>query len=143
MGSLERIAKEWTEAFNAHDEDRLRALTAAKAVLYAPGDVHLEGRDAVIDYAMAWLNAFPDGKITVERQLVAGDWLVQQYTFRGTHSETLPAPTGEIPATGRRLEGRVADLTRIEDGAMVETHLYFDQLDVMAQLGLTPELARA
>ncbi|HSI98013.1 MAG TPA: ester cyclase [Gaiellaceae bacterium] len=143
MTGVERIAAAWNKAFNAHDEERIRELIDERAALTAPGDVALEGRDAIVEYTMRWLNAFPDATIRVERQIVSGDWVVQQYAFEGTHSDTLTGPAGDIPATGRRLTGPVADVTRIENGVMVETHLYFDQVNLLTQLGLMPELARA
>ena len=58
----------------------------------------LEGRDAVTEYAMAWLRAFPDAHITIHNELVAGDWVAQEFAF--------------------------------------------DQVQVMAQLGLMPEPRR-
>jgi hypothetical protein len=38
----------------------------------------------------------------------------------------------------RRLEGRCSQLVRFADGKAVEEHLYYDQMDVITQLGLTP-----
>ncbi len=43
-----------TEAFNSYDRQRMRAMYADNVVFTAPGDVRLEGPDAVVDYAIAW-----------------------------------------------------------------------------------------
>ncbi len=143
MTDPKEYSSAWVKAFNAHDEEGLRKLVADDAVFRAPGDTYAEGRDAIIEYTMGWLNAFPDATVDMEQLIVSGTWVAALYTFEGTHTEPLPGPTGEIPATGRQLSGRVADITRIEDGVAVDIRLYFDQLDVLAQLGLVPELARA
>jgi predicted ester cyclase len=92
---------------------------------------------------MAWLSAFPDARLTVHDELIDGDWGVQRFTFEGTHDGTLSSPGGDIPATHRRLSGRGIQMFRVRDGKIVEEHLYFDQMQVMTQLGLMPEMASA
>jgi predicted ester cyclase len=143
MADARKIATEFVDAFNAHDEERIRALNAENAVMEAPGDVRLEGKEATTAYAMSWLNAFPDARITVHNDIVEGDWVAQRFTFEGTHDGTLQSPAGEIPATNRRLTGRGTQLMRVEGDAVAETQLYFDQVQVMTQLGLMPEPAEA
>lgn len=141
MADTKRVALEALEAFNAHDEARIRATYAKGVTFEAPGDVHLEGADAVTAYAMGWLNAFPDAKMTVHDTVVGDDWIAQRFTFKGTHGDTLRGPNGDIPATHRRLEGRGVQLFRISGGKIAEEHLYFDQMQVMTQLGLAREMA--
>jgi steroid delta-isomerase-like uncharacterized protein len=143
MPAAQRVGAEFVEAFNAHDQDRIRELNAENAVLEAPGDVQLEGREAAAQYAMAWLRAFPDARITVHNELEAGDWVVQEFTFDGTHTDTLSTPAGDIPATNRRLRGRGVQILRIEGGTVADTRLYFDQVQVLTQLGLMPEPSTA
>lgn len=143
MGSAREVGDRAVEAFNAHDETRMRALYAENAVFEAPGDVRLEGPDAITAYAMGWLNAFPDARITVHTDLEAGDRVVHEFTFEGTHEATLASPAGDVPATGRRLVGRGVEVLRVEGDKIVEDHLYFDQVQVMTQLGLMPEPAGA
>jgi steroid delta-isomerase-like uncharacterized protein len=143
MASAREVAAADVEAFNAHDEERIRALTAEDAVFEAPGDVRLEGREAGTQYAMAWLRAFPDARLTVHNELVTGDWVTQEFTFEGTHEETLSGPGGDLPATHRRLKGRGVQILRIEGDLVAETRLYFDQVQVLTQLGVLPEPAAA
>jgi len=138
-----QVVADFMEAFNAHDEERMRDLNAADTVFEGPGDVHIEGREGATQYAMGWLNAFPDGRITVHNELQAGEWVVQEFIFEGTHQGTLSTPAGEIPATGRRLTGRAVQILRVTDGAVADTRLYFDQVQVLTQLGLMPEPATA
>lgn len=141
MADAREVIAQATQAFNAHDEERIRSMYAENCRMEAPGDVRLEGPDQVTQFAMLWLNAFPDATVTVHNEVVAGDWVAHQFTFEGTHKETLAGPTGEIPATNRRLSGRGAELFRVQDGKIVEDHLYFDQVQLMTQLGLMPEPA--
>jgi steroid delta-isomerase-like uncharacterized protein len=133
----------WINAFNAHDEAAIRAATADDCVFEGPGGVRLEGGDAVTGYAMVWLNAFSDAQLVVDTVAVDGDWVAHTGVFKGTHDGTLASPDGDVPATGRRLEGRCSQFVRFQDGRSVEEHLYFDQMDIVSQLGLMPETAGA
>ena len=143
MADAQQVGADFVAAFNDHDESRIRELNGENAVLEAPGEAHVEGREAATQYAMAWLNAFPDARLNVKNELVSGDWVVQEFTFEGTHEGTLSGPAGEIPATHRRLNGRGVQIFRVEGDEVVDTRLYFDQVQIMTQLGLMPEPAPA
>ena len=143
MADTKKVVDEVVAAFNAHDEQRFRSLYADDAVFEAPGDVRFDNADAITGYAMAWLNAFPDARLTVHNEVVSGEWAVHQFTFEGTHEETLSGPGGDIPATHKRLKGRGVDVYRVASGKVVEDYLYYDQVQVLTQLGLMPELATA
>ena len=143
MADARQVGADYVAAFNDHDESRIRELNTENSVIEAPGDVHVEGREAATQYAMAWLNAFPDARLTVTNELVAGDWVAQEFIFEGTQEGVLTGPAGEIPATGRRLKGRGVQVFRVEGDAVADTRLYFDQVQILTQLGLMPEPAPA
>jgi steroid delta-isomerase-like uncharacterized protein len=142
MAEAQRVAAEAVAAFNAHDESRIKSLYASDVVFEAP-DAKMKGPDEATEYAMSWLRAFPDGRVTVHNDLEIGDWVVHEFTFEGTHEAPLATPEGEIPATHRRLSGRGVEVIRIANGKVAEEHLYFDQVQVMTQLGLMPAAAIA
>ena len=143
MEDARETGRRFIDAFNAHDEERIRELNGENSVFEAPGDVRVEGRDAATEYAMAWLRAFPDARLEVRNELVAGEWVVQEFTFTGSHEGTLMSPAGAIPATHKTLNGRGVQIFRVEGETVAETRLYFDQVQVMTQLGLMPEPAVA
>jgi predicted ester cyclase len=140
MTNTKDIAAKFVEAFNNHNENALRAIHAAGIKFEAPGGIRLEGSDAVTGYAMTWLKGFPDAKITVRSEVVNGPWLVQEFTLQGTHTAPLKSPVGLIPPTGKRIDSRAVSVGRYENGQIVEARLYFDQSEVMTQLGLMPQL---
>lgn len=139
MADARQVGQRFIEAFNAHDEEGIRELNADNAVFEAPGDVRIEGRDAATEYAMSWVRAFRDARITVNNEFADGEWVVQEFTFTGTHDGTLMSPAGEIPPTHKTLNGRGVQIFRVEGDAIADTRLYFDQVQVMTQLGLMPE----
>ncbi len=143
MADARQIGKEFVEAFNAHDEQAMRRLNGENVVFEAPGDVRIEGREAATQYAITWQRAFSDARLDVQNQLECGDWVVQEFVFRGTHDGTLAGPAGDIPPTNRSLAGRGVQIFLVEDGVVTKTRLYYDQVQVMTQLGLMPELSAA
>jgi steroid delta-isomerase-like uncharacterized protein len=142
MGDARQVAKEVVDAFNAHDADRIRALYADNAKFEAPGGVS-GGADEAASYTMGWLNAFPDATATVRSELIDGDWIVHELEFSGTHKQPLSGPGGTIPATGKQATTRGIDAIRVSGGKIVEEHLYFDQVGILSQLGITPESINA
>jgi steroid delta-isomerase-like uncharacterized protein len=143
MGDVKHVLEAYDDAFNAHDEAALRACYADDAVFTAPGGVELKGPEAVAEWNMAWLNAFPDARANTTNRIVSGEWAAQQATFTGTHTETLASPDGDVPATNKTVTGRAAEVLRVVDGKIVEDHLYFDQMEIFTQLGLVPETTNA
>jgi predicted ester cyclase len=141
MSQAKETAAKFVEAFNAHDENAISAIHGPNVKFEAPGGARLEGRAAATGYAMTWLKGFPDAKISVRNELVDGPWLVQEFTLKGTHTASLNGPMGVIPPTGKRVDSRAVSVGRYENGEIVEARLYFDQTELMTQLGLMPELA--
>jgi steroid delta-isomerase-like uncharacterized protein len=141
MTQAKETAAKFVEAFNAHDESAIREIHSPNIKFEAPGGTRLEGREAATGYAMTWLNGFPDAKIAVRDVYVDGPWLVQEFTLKGTHTAPLNGPMGVIPPTGKRVDSRAVSVGRYENGQILEARLYFDQTEVMTQLGLMPELA--
>jgi steroid delta-isomerase-like uncharacterized protein len=84
--------------------------------------------------ARGWLLAFPDGAMKVDQMIAEGDLVCVLWTGGGTN-------TGEgngLPATGRKATIRGITIWRIVDGRIREEWSAFDQLSLMAQLGLLP-----
>jgi predicted ester cyclase len=132
------LAAKYNQAFNAHDEVTLKSLFADNARFIAPGDVRLVGKDAIAGYTNSWMKALPDAKITVTHEIVSGPWIVQEFTFEGTHRAPLTGPMGTIQATNRKVSGQSVSITRYENDLAVETRLYFDVVQLLTQLGVMP-----
>jgi ketosteroid isomerase-like protein len=102
----------------------------------------LNGPDEVRAYVQ-WMHAtFTEWHhdVTVES---AGDLVVAEGTWNGTHTGPMPTPRGELAPTGKRISLPFAGVLRVRDERIVSVHNYFDQIAFMAQVGLTPEPAAA
>jgi ketosteroid isomerase-like protein len=61
----------------------------------------------------------------------------------GTNTGPLALPTGRtLPPTGRQVRVRSCDVATVEDGLITSHRAYFDQLELLGQLGLLPEPAQ-
>ena len=138
MTEVKDTAAHFVTAFNAHDEKALNALHADNIKFDAPGGFKATNAHEATAYAMRWLKAFPNGKITVRNEIVSAPWIVQEIIMEGTHTGPLEGPMGTVQPTNRKVISNGVQIFRIENGKIVETRLYFDLLDQMTQLGLVP-----
>lgn len=107
-------------------------------VYYAPATGELK-REALKQFMVSLLAAFPDGRWTVEDQVAEGDKVATRWSFTGTHQGEFMgmAPTGKRVTTS----GMVID--RIADGKIVEEREEWDTLGWMQQLGAAPQPTEA
>jgi len=90
----------------------------------------------------AFAVAAPDNRLTAVRTVEAGDTIVVEGVYSGTHTGPLVGPAGTIPATGRAFSFPYCDVFQARDGKFVSHHVYWDNATFMAQLGIFP-VARA
>ena len=84
-----------------------------------------------------YLNAFPDGKVTVEDLMADGDKVVANVSFHGTHQGALRG----IAPTGKPITLIGIHIFRIANGKFVEHWGLMDRLAALQQLGVVPPLA--
>jgi steroid delta-isomerase-like uncharacterized protein len=126
------------EAWNRRDFDALSDAMApdGELVIVGSGET-LRGPEGSRRYNKMWADGFPDGALTVERVISAGDTVVVEFTGRGTHTGDLVTGTGTIPATGRSVTLQLCDVLEFRDGKVQRQRTYFDSGSLTAQLGLT------
>lgn len=77
---------------------------------------------------------FPDAQLTVEDMVAEGDKVITRYTIRGTHSGVFAG----IPPTGQHVVIHGMTLFRLEGGQVIESWSYWDDADLLHQLGAIP-----
>jgi steroid delta-isomerase-like uncharacterized protein len=95
----------------------------------------IRGLDAVRAFTAGFHNAFSDFFLRIEEMVAEDDRVAVRWTTGGMHTGDLPAPTGVIPATGRRLEMHGVSMFRVSDGRVSEERTLADVLGGMQQLG--------
>lgn len=74
------------------------------------------GIKGAIEHIKGVKTTYPDLKLTIEKQIAEGDWVVTHLTARGTHLGTW---IGMKP-TGKKLEFTAINVDKIVDGKIVE-----------------------
>jgi steroid delta-isomerase-like uncharacterized protein len=82
--------------------------------------------------ARGWRDAFPDLRITVEKQVAEEDLVAVHWTARGTNTGS----GNGIPATGRSVQVTGTTLFRMDDGRIAEEWTCANSLGLMKQLGM-------
>lgn len=143
MSTAKEIADQGLAAWRARDIEALAQLYAEDSVTVIPGSgVELHGPDGFRQFYLLWNTAFPDNEIAVDHEYVAGSTIIQEATFSGTHTGNLMTPDGQmIPPTGRRGTGHYCGIWTIEGGLITRYALFFDQVELLAQLGLMSPMA--
>jgi steroid delta-isomerase-like uncharacterized protein len=90
------------------------------------------GLDGIKGIVTKYRNAFPDVRFGIDELLTAGDNVIARWQFNGTHSSTLEG----IPPTGRHVNGPGISIHRFKGDKIDETHVVWDALGMMQQLGL-------
>jgi steroid delta-isomerase-like uncharacterized protein len=140
METAREISDRYTDAINAHDAEAIGAFYEDDATFSVP-EGEFKGREAIVKYWRAFIEAFPDLQGRDEFKAEAGDTAINEWSVGGTHSGPLETPEGTIPATGRRVTLRGCDALTVRNGLIQSHRAYYDQLAMMAQLGLVPEVA--
>ena len=136
----DRALYEW----RARDAEAFAECYAEDATIMAPGGVELRGADGAKQFLAIWAEGVPDNEITITHEYVCGSVVVQEGVFSGTHTGGLMAPSGEvIPATGRSFSAPYTDVFEVEGDRITSDRLYFDQVELLTQLGLMPDPAAA
>ena len=140
MGKARGILDRVTQAAMSGDVETLRGLYAEDAVIETPDQGTITGRDAIVEWISGFQKAFPDLTYEPLNEYEIGNTAIDEGAVSGTHTGPLETPTGEsVPATGKRVRLRETDLATVENGKVTSHRFYFDQMELLAQLGLAPE----
>ena len=135
MADPKRVVEQHVEAFNARDADAEPWVEDADFV--APnGSMH--GREEVLGFLGVFWDEFPDRRLETSRLLAEGSVVAAEGRFIGAHSGVMRTPAGDVAATGRSVDFRWMSSYEVRGDELASEHLYFDQTDLLGQLGLMP-----
>ena len=72
-------------------------------------------------------------------QIAQGDHVTSEVVYKATHTGRLVSPTGTIPATNKPVVLKTMLISSLRDGLIQRERTYFDQTDLMRQLGITAQ----
>ncbi|MDQ0826976.1 ketosteroid isomerase-like protein [Arthrobacter sp. B2I5] len=143
MGQAREVMDRLMTAMNVKDREALAGCYAPDAVIQTPDQGEVSGRDAIANYFVHFWEAMPDVRYEQLAHHEAGNVVIVEGFVAGTNTGPLSLPTGgTLPATGRQARVRSCDVAKVEAGLISTHHAYFDQLELLGQLGLLPELSK-
>jgi steroid delta-isomerase-like uncharacterized protein len=140
MSDAKQVLQDAIDSWNSSDRTAWAALYTDDVTYEAPGGARISGlADLKEQYFDALLTAAPD-RASVDVALFAeGDTVFERGRYVGTQTGPWRSPNGvEIPATGRRMDFEFAAIFGVRDGKIASIRLYYDQLELLGQLGLMP-----
>lgn len=144
MGQPRELMDRATEAVLDGDLELLRDIYAPDVVATTPDEGELHGIDRFIEWNRTFVGSFTDRRFDMLSACETTDCAIDQGDFIGTHTAPLLMPDGQtVPPTGKQIRVRAADVAVVKDGRIVRHDFYFDQLDMLVQLGLIEEPAGA
>jgi predicted ester cyclase len=135
-----RIALSLIEALNARDLSLWSKHLAEDYTANLPGVSTPLNKTKTIGYHQRFVTALPNIHFEVLHVLAEGDYILIHWMASGTHDERLATVTGQtIPPTQRSVRVSGALLIEVRDGKIVRDWSYWDQLSLLAQLGITEQ----
>jgi steroid delta-isomerase-like uncharacterized protein len=131
-----RVALRLYELLNSGNVDAVGDLVTPDYLEHDPLPGQGTGREGAIDrFSMLVQGLSP--RFTIEDVIAESDKVVVRWTNEGTHTGSFLG----IPPTGRSFTIGGIDIYRVQDGRLCEHWHQIDQLSMLGQLGLVPELA--
>ena len=96
-----------------------------------------KGKKQILDSLKVWKTAFPQGTAEVTNQIAQGDHVTSEVVYKATHTGPLVSSTGTIPATNKSIVLKTMLVSSFRDGLIQRERTYFDQADLMKQLGIS------
>ncbi len=136
--NIESIAKGQLEAYNDRDFNKFVSLVTPDFVFNEmPTGRVINGTEEFRLIWDTWTTAFPDNHGQILNTFSAGNKVVIELSWSGTHKGPLVTPDKEFPATGNKFsKGSACQIIDVENGKVTQINHYFDILTIMNQLGL-------
>lgn len=92
------------------------------------------GKQGWGEWLQNWATSMPDAQTRIDLIIGQGDTIVTEHTGVGTHTGTLNTPAGPIPATGKKIELKFAEVFEMRNGKIKTMRAYWDTGTLMRQL---------
>ena len=133
---LGRVIDRYNEAWATHDLDAIMAMHAPDMVF----ENHTAGEsaqgDAVREHVAAIFASWPDITFETRRMYIREGLVVQEWTARATHSNTMRRGDLVAEPTGKKVEWSGVDVIPFEGGLVKRKDVYSDSVSILRQVGL-------
>ncbi len=127
IAALHRFA----EGVNSGDFAVFQEVMASDIVDHDPAPDQGPGPEGFVDFFQTMRTAFPDLAVAMETMVADDDTIAFAYTITGTHQGNFQG----VRPTGRQIKARGMQISRFQNGRMVERWGSSDELGILKQLG--------
>lgn len=139
MGEARQVFDRFTAAMTRGDIDEVTTLYAENAVVLSP-EGELRGRKEIVEYLRPFTEGLSDFRWEPLHSHEDGNTALDEGWIRGVHTGPLPGPDGQpVAATGKSIRIRECDAVTVEGGLITSHRFYYDQVELLGQLGLMPD----
>lgn len=130
------LVKEHIQAENEKDLDKILSTWGQSVVFHdAALNQSFSGTNSVRDLYAGLFNGFPDLQIEITNYYLCKDAVVVEVTLKGTHLGSW----NNLPITGKPMSFPLCSIfTFDEENKLVCEKVYYDRVNLLAQLGLFP-----
>ncbi|GAA4575537.1 ester cyclase [Planotetraspora kaengkrachanensis] len=122
-------------AINDHDLDAVLRCYSPTAAAVGPQGV-ADGSEEIGFYHTHIWEGFPDLRLIVWETVQFGDLVMLESTVTGTNTGLFILPGGDVAdRTGKSISVRYCWVFTVESAEIVAQRVYYDQLEMYAQLG--------
>ncbi|MGD2218010.1 MAG: ester cyclase [Gemmatimonadales bacterium] len=125
------LFRQYVEAYNAKDIDRLDALMTADFARHSQAASEVNSLEEFKADLRQGAEAFPDARMEINMLVAEDDKIAGYLTWTGTQQ----GDWGPFPATGETAELKFFYLFRVEDGKLAEMWTEWDNVGFLTQLG--------
>jgi len=130
----EKMLRDWNEAWNAHDVDRILSYFTDDMVFEDLGGARvIRGKAKMRTWINETLSAFPDFRTDLKSLFVKGKWAGSEWVASGS----LRGKLHHLKPTGRSYSVRGASIMELRDGKIKRNVDYYDSAIMIRQLFLT------
>lgn len=138
MSDAKKVTELLAESVIREHREAMTSCSGRDAVLIAPEGIY-QGREQIVEFFQAWFGSFSELSVGGGDQGGVGQPGPRQVVLE-LHQHRAARADGEtVPATGKQVTVRGADICTVEGDVVVEHHIYHDQVEMLRQLGLLPE----
>ena len=131
------VARKFYDVFNKHNlKEGEQFIDEKTQFVNVPFNLKGQGIEAYRQFVGGWKTAFPDSRCEVTNMVANEDTVITEFTGIGTHTGILQTPEGPIQPTGKQISIPYCEVTKIKNGKVVQSKLYFDALSLLHQVGI-------
>jgi steroid delta-isomerase-like uncharacterized protein len=128
------VRRIFEECINKGNLQTANELVATNYSYHEPTVGNVKGRDGFQQLVTQYRTAFPDLKMTINRQFADGDFVITHWTANGTQRGELFG----VKPTNKRCTCDGIMITRLTNGKIVEDIEQWDVFGLLRQIGAVP-----